>query len=145
MAERIFWIIILLLALVLLFFAIGYTSPISYDPIGPRPFPILLLIFLAIISVLAGFFAFKDKAQPLDVNLRVILLVIVLLVYGLLFESLGYIPATFLSVLVISNLFGGTLKKNLIVALVIALVSYWFFAFPLDISLPMGVLRGFWR
>ena len=47
MVLRIFSALLALTALGLLVLAWGYTAPIAYDPIGPRPYPILILSLFA--------------------------------------------------------------------------------------------------
>ena len=43
--ERVFSGLMALFSLFLIYLAIGYVAPIAYDPISPRPYPILILIF----------------------------------------------------------------------------------------------------
>ena len=40
--ERAFSGLMALFSLFLVYLAIGYVAPIAYDPIGPRPYPILI-------------------------------------------------------------------------------------------------------
>ena len=46
--ERWFSGLLALAAIGLLTLAWGYTAPIAYDPIGPRPYPMLILSLLAL-------------------------------------------------------------------------------------------------
>ena len=55
MVLRIFSAILALAALGLLVLAWGYTAPIAYDPIGPRPYPILILSLFAFLLFLGQF------------------------------------------------------------------------------------------
>ena len=46
--ERLFSGLMALVSLFLIYLAIGYVAPIAYDPIGPRPYPILIFSLLAL-------------------------------------------------------------------------------------------------
>ncbi|MFA9486256.1 tripartite tricarboxylate transporter TctB family protein [Moraxella haemolytica] len=145
MVDRIFSGLMLLVSLILLVIAWGYTAPISYDPIGPRPYPVMLLVLLAILTAIIAFrpAKFSEKIQ-LGLNIPIIknlvLCTIAMILYAVLFEMLGYIIATALMAWVVGVLFGGHWLKALIASTIMAVATYFLFNGPLEVSLPAGVL-----
>lgn len=145
MIDRIFSGLMLLVSLGMIVMAWGYTAPIAYDPIGPRPYPVMLLTLLAILTAIIAFrpakFAEKIElglTKPIIKNLALCTLAMAL--YAVLFESLGYIVSTTLMAWAVGVLFGGKWHKALIASVVMAVASYFFFNGPLEVSLPAGVL-----
>jgi putative tricarboxylic transport membrane protein len=62
------------------------------------------------------------------------------MVYGALFQTLGFWLATTVMAVPVGMAFGGTLKKSLIGGLVMGLGFYVLFDKLLDVILPTGVL-----
>ncbi|OOR90390.1 tripartite tricarboxylate transporter TctB family protein [Moraxella bovis] len=146
MVVRIFSGLMLLVSLILLVMAWGYTAPISYDPIGPRPYPVMLLTLLAVLSAVIVFrpAKFAEKIElglnkPIIKNLA--FCTIAMTLYAVLFEMLGYIVATTLMAWAVGVLFDGKWHKTLIASLVMAVGTYYLFNGPLEVSLPAGILR----
>lgn len=52
--ERLFSGLLALVSLGCIYLAMGYTAPIAYDPIGPRPYPILIFSMLAVGSLIVA-------------------------------------------------------------------------------------------
>lgn len=146
MVDRIFSGLMLLVSLILLVMAWGYTAPISYDPIGPRPYPVMLLILLAVLSAVIAFRPAK-LAEKIDLGLNkpiiknLALCTVAMLLYAVLFETLGYIVATTLMAWVIGVLFNGKWHKALIASTIMAVGTYYLFNGPLEVSLPAGILE----
>lgn len=143
--ERIFSGILLVVSLILLVMAWGYTAPIAYDPIGPRPYPVILLSLLAFFCALIVFRPKKLGEQismgltkPIIKNL--IICGVAMLLYGVLFEWLGYIIATVLMATVVGLLFDGKKVPTMIASVVMAVLTYLLFDKALDVSLPLGLL-----
>jgi putative tricarboxylic transport membrane protein len=122
------------------------TAPIG-DPLGPRAFPILLGVALVLAAILL---AIENHKMPkkewevlfsrrtLRVNGGIFLLSVV---YIIIFEPLGYIPATILYLLCLTNCLNrGRLFLNLVVSVGFALCSYGVFAKLLGASLPHGIM-----
>lgn len=146
MVDRIFSGLLLVVSLTMLVMAWGYTAPISYDPIGPRPYPVMILTLLAILSAVIAFrpakFAEKIKLgldKPIIKNL--VVCTVALGLYSVFFEMLGYIISTTLSAWVMGMLFGGKWHKALIASVVMAVGTYYLFMGPLEVSLPSGLLK----
>ncbi|MFL1731440.1 tripartite tricarboxylate transporter TctB family protein [Moraxella oculi] len=143
--ERIFAFVLLGISVVMIIMAWGYTAPIAYDPIGPRPYPILLLSLMAIGSALLAFQPAKFMKQidygwnkPVVKNL--ILCMLALLLYGALFEILGYVISTSLMAFAVGLLFHGKAIPTAISSVMMALLTYLLFERVLDVSLPSGLL-----
>lgn len=145
MTEKIFSGVLLIFALIFLYMAWGYTAPIAYDPIGPRPFPVLLL---GMLSVGSAVLAFRPRrfSEKIDLQLtppiikNLVLCVVVMLLYAVLFEILGYVIATALMAWAVGILFAGKIWHSLLASVVLAILSYLLFDKVLDVSLPAGLL-----
>lgn len=145
MTERIFSGCLFLVSLAMMVMAWGYVAPIAYDPIGPRPYPVILLVLLAFFSALLVFRPKKLSEQismgltkPIIKNL--LICGTAMLLYGVLFEWLGYVIATSLMAFVIGLLFGGKKVPTAISSVVMAVLTYLLFEKALDVSLPSGLL-----
>ena len=136
-ADRILGIVLLGLAAFIAVQAMQLHVPFSYDPLGPKAFPIGLSILLAVLSLVLVIRPGANAEWPRGVLLLKILAVLgALLVYALLFTRLGYLPATTLVVLVLSLLFGAPWGKAMISAVLVALGSYLLFTEAMGIPLP---------
>ncbi|EGV35093.1 tripartite tricarboxylate transporter TctB family protein [Neisseria weaveri] len=139
--ERWFSAVLLLAALFLLYLAWGYTAPISYDPLGPRPYPLLILSLLALCCL---FLAVRPKQEWIDLGYTPPLLkklglcLLVLLAYAVLFELLGFPLATALMAFAVGRFFGGSTKACLISGVALGAGLYILFDRLLDVPLPVG-------
>lgn len=146
MVDRIFSGLLLLVSLAMLVMAWGYNAPIAYDPIGPRPYPVMILILLAILVAIIAFRPAKF-AENIDLGLNkpiiknLVFCTIAMILYAVLFEVLGYILATTLMAWAVGVLFGGKVHKALIASLVMAVGTYFLFNGPLEVTLPAGILE----
>lgn len=146
MVDRIFSGLMLVVSLILLIMAWGYTAPISYDPIGPRPYPVILL---GLLIILTGIIAFRPAkfAEKISLGLdkpiikNLVLCTVAMTLYAILFEMLGYIVATTLMAWGIGILFGGHWLRALIASTIMAVATYFLFNGPLEVTLPAGVLE----
>jgi len=113
--------------------------PFSYEPVGPKAFPIALSIILALLASVLIFRPGENGHWPNKaLALKLIKVLGVLVVYASLFTQLGFIVTTFFAVLALSRLFGATWKKALITSFLMVLCSYLLFTQALGISLPDG-------
>ena len=81
-----------------------------------------------------------ELTKPIIKNLA--LCALALLVYGLIFEELGFILATILMSFAVGLLFAGNPLKSLIFSVVISISLYVLFDMLLDVKLPLGLLSG---
>ncbi|MCQ4345896.1 tripartite tricarboxylate transporter TctB family protein [Pseudomonas stutzeri] len=142
MYDRLFGSVWLLLCAGLAVIAWGFQPPFSYDPVGPRAYPLLLLgllgagaLWLVIRPVLHRHLL--NAAQ----SLRALLCVAGLLAFALLFEPLGFVPATALAAAGLGLLFGGRPLPCALSGVVMGLLLYLLFDLLLDVPLPLGVLE----
>ncbi len=139
--ERSFSGFLFLSALLLIYLAWGYTAPISYDPLGPRPYPILILSLLAFCSLLL-ILKPKQKTSELGYTTPMIkklaFCLLAMFAYSLLFELLGFPLATALMAFVIGKLFGGTSTACAISSIALGAGFYLLFDMFLDVPLPLG-------
>lgn len=119
----------------------GYVADYSYEPLGPRAFPLLLAAGLGlsglwlVLRPSIGAEAFKGvpwKATALCAG--------AVLLYALLFQWLGFALATTLMALPVGLAFGGGWKPSLAGGVVLGLGFHVVFDKLLDVTMPAGVL-----
>lgn len=138
--ERAFALLLALLSLFLLYLAWGYQAPISYDPLGPRPYPLLILSLLAGGSLWLALGRREISKLGYSPALlgKLTICFLMLLAYGLTFELLGFPLATALMALVVGRLFGGSWGRSALAGLALGLGFYLLFDRLLDVPLPLG-------
>ena len=169
MADRILGIGCLLLGAAMAWASRSYAAEISYEPVGPRAFPLLLAAIFALIGAWLLVTGGRPAAKPADLAsvslaepppgsgnaeaataivppvpphnlIAVAMCAVAVLVYGALFQPLGFVLATALMTVPVAKAFGGTLKGGLIGGLVMGFGFYLLFDKLLDVVLPTGVL-----
>jgi putative tricarboxylic transport membrane protein len=120
----------------------GYAPPISYEPVGPSAFPLLLSglmaaggAWLLVRPSLRG--AAVYRGVPIKPT---VLCAVALLVYALLFEWLGFAAATTVMALPIGLAFGGNWKQALAGGAGLGIALFFLFDKLLDVVLPTGAL-----
>lgn len=140
MYDRLFGAVWLLLCAGLALIAWGFQPPFSYDPVGPRAYPLLLLGLMG-----AGALWMLLRPSHLEhllnraQSLRALLCVLSLLAYALLFETLGFVLSTALAAALLGRLFGGKPLPCLISGVLMGVLLYVLFDLILDVPLPLGV------
>ena len=118
-----------------------YAAPISYEPVGPRAFPLLLAALLAIggawLLVRPGANDHWLHTVPLRPLAGVIVAVFV---YVLLFQWLGFTLATVLMAVPVGMAFGGSWRQSLAGGVGLGLLLFLGFDKLLDVVLPSGLL-----
>jgi putative tricarboxylic transport membrane protein len=124
-------------------FAQAYVAPISYEPVGPRAFPMVLAALLGVgglwLALRPGAKA-KAEARQTSQLKSLGLAVAAVFAYALLFERLGFTLATALMALPVGMAFGGSWKQALASGLGLGLAFYLLFDKLLDVVLPTGWL-----
>lgn len=140
MSDRIFAGFWLLLCIGGLFIGWGIQSEYSYEPLGPRPFPLAILSLMALCAALL----LLNKPQVVEwphskVMQRLLVLVITLVLYAWGFEWLGFPLATTLLTFSIGLLFQASLLAAAVSGAVMGVALYYAFDRLLDVTLPLGV------
>lgn len=148
MHDRIFAGSNLLLCLLLAVLAWAYQAPFTYEPVGPRAFPLLLLLLItaALLYLLCKPLS-RQKVQEepaLDrhVSRKIVLCVAALLVYSALFEVMGFILSSVLFAVAMARLYGASWLQSGIGGGLIAVGLYLLFDYGLDVPLPLGMLAA---
>jgi putative tricarboxylic transport membrane protein len=139
-SERIFGIFLLLIAAGGIFFGWGLAAPISYEPVGPRAFPLLVFALLTVCSL--GLIATRRPPTawaPAPVLRRIGAMFVIILGYALLFDLLGFILATTLASVPLGMLFGGSWKQSVIGGAGLGVGLFLLFDRLLDVALPTGL------
>ncbi|WP_313690097.1 tripartite tricarboxylate transporter TctB family protein [Pantoea sp.] len=139
MSDRIFAAIWLALCIGGLFIGWQIQSEYSYEPVGPRPFPLLLLGLMGICALLMLLRKPDAVLWPAPAILKKLLtLSIMLVLYGWLFEQLGFALCTTLLTFGIGLLFGARWWAAVISGGVMGMALFYAFDHLLDVTLPVG-------
>jgi putative tricarboxylic transport membrane protein len=119
----------------------GYAAQISYEPVGPRAFPMLLAVLIG----LAGLWLVirpSDHSAAVEAGRLPMLLATAAaaLVYAYLFQWLGFPLATALMAVPVGMAFGGNWWKSLLGGIGLGLGFFLLFDKMLDVVLPSGLL-----
>jgi putative tricarboxylic transport membrane protein len=141
MSDRILGAVCIVASAGMAWAARDYAAAISYEPVGPRAFPLLLAGLMAIGGgwlvarpvLRGGAFA----GVPMKATL---LCAFAVLAYALLFERLGFALATAVMAVPVGMAFGGSLKRSLAGGAGLGLVLFLLFDKLLDVVLPTGLL-----
>ncbi|MEQ1963535.1 tripartite tricarboxylate transporter TctB family protein [Xenorhabdus khoisanae] len=139
MSDRIFAVIWLVLCGIGLVIGWGIHSEYSYEPLGPRPFPIAIISLMAFCALLL-LFKKPDPIQwpAIQVLRRLVLLIASLVIYAWSFEWLGFPLATTLLTISVALLFNATLPAAIISGIFLGISLFFAFDRLLDVTLPVG-------
>jgi putative tricarboxylic transport membrane protein len=141
MSDRVFSAVWLAFCAVVAWLAWQIEAPFSYEPIGPRAFPLLLAAAMALSSAWLLAKPGPEPAWPRGpLRGKVVALLAAFVGYALLFEPLGFPVATALSTLVIGRVFGGRWLACAIAGVAMGGGLYFFFDTLLEVTLPLGRL-----
>jgi putative tricarboxylic transport membrane protein len=142
MSDRILGAACVVLAAGMAWFAKDYAAPISYEPVGPRAFPLLLAALMAAGGAWLVVRPSSHDSGLSFAHLRTLGLAAgAVFAYALLFELLGFTVATALMAIPVGMAFGGTWKQALAGGAGLGIVLYVLFDKLLDVVLPTGLLR----
>jgi putative tricarboxylic transport membrane protein len=119
----------------------------TYSRVGPRVFPFAVGIGLIVVGLIYTFESWRGVQTPADDHqvrfLPVAFISAGLILDAVLLKSLGFIPAsTLLFVLVTAGMGSRRHLRDLIAGAVLSTIAYLTFVYGLGLSLPAGVLRG---
>ncbi|MGE0313037.1 MAG: tripartite tricarboxylate transporter TctB family protein [Lautropia sp.] len=159
MGDRLLGALCVAVACAMAWAAQGYAAEISYEPVGPRAFPMLLALLMA----LGGFWLLAkpagrdrppsphgaapgsaagsavDGAPPAPWS-AIVLVSAALIGFAVLFQLLGFTLATALMAIPVGMAFGGSWKQSLAGGVGLGLCLYLLFDRLLDVVLPTGLL-----
>ncbi|MDP9524924.1 tripartite tricarboxylate transporter TctB family protein [Pseudomonas protegens] len=146
LVQRLFAAVLLLACAALALMAWPYQAAFSYEPVGPRAFPLLMLglMGLALLYMLFRPAPIKhsEDEPPLDRQTltKITLCVTLLLVFACTFEPLGFILASILIGVPMARLYGGRWLPSLVIISLLSVGLYWLFDRVMDVPLPLGLL-----
>ncbi len=144
--QRIFASVLLLACAILAVMAWPYQAAYSYEPVGPRAYPLLMLGLLALASlymlIRPAPIALKEDEQPLDAPTlkKIGACILLLLIFAGLFEPAGFIIASIVIGIPMGRLYGGRWVPSIVCAVVMSIGLYLLFDKVMDVPLPLGLL-----
>ncbi|OYQ22024.1 hypothetical protein B7L09_09960 [Pseudomonas mandelii] len=145
--QRIFASVLLLACLSLVLMAWPYQAPFSYEPIGPRAFPLLMLGLMGLGLVYMLFrpqptkHTEEEPALDRDTLVKIGICVTLLIVFAATFESLGFILSSMLIGIPMARLYGGRWLPSVVIVTLMAIGLYLLFDKAMDVPLPLGLLE----
>lgn len=144
--QRIFASVLLLVCVGLALMAWPYQAAFSYEPVGPRAFPLLMLGLMGVALLYMVFrpaaIKHSEDEPPLDRETltKIAICVALLLVFAGLFEPLGFILSSILIGIPMARLYGGRWLPSIVVTTLMAIGLYLLFDRVMDVPLPLGLL-----
>jgi putative tricarboxylic transport membrane protein len=144
--QRIFASALLLACIGLALMAWPYQAAFSYEPVGPRAFPLLMLglmgLGLLYMLIRPTPIVHSDDDPKLDRQTlnKIGLCVVLLLIFAGLFEPLGFILSSILIGIPMARLYGGRWGPSIIVTTLMSIGLYLLFDKLMDVPLPLGLL-----
>jgi putative tricarboxylic transport membrane protein len=141
MSDRILGAVCMVVGAGMAWAARGYVAPISYEPVGPSSFPMLMA---GLMAAAGAWLVVRPGPHKFDMPLSHLmpfgLSVAAVFIYAGMFQILGFTVATTVMALPVGMAFGGGWKKSLAGGVRLGLVLYLLFDKLLDVVLPTGVL-----
>ncbi|VVN97303.1 tripartite tricarboxylate transporter TctB family protein [Pseudomonas fluorescens] len=144
--QRIFASVLLLACIGLALMAWPYQAAFSYEPVGPRAFPLLMLGLMGLGLLYMLFrptpIVHSDDDPRLDRETlnKIGICVVLLLIFAGLFEPLGFILSSILIGIPMARLYGGRWGPSIIVTTLMSIGLYLLFDKLMDVPLPLGLL-----
>jgi putative tricarboxylic transport membrane protein len=141
MSDRLFGVVALAVCVAMAAAAWQLEPPISYEPLGPSAFPLLLAALMAALGLNFVLRPAAGAHWPQGaLRLKVAAMVVMLLGYALLFQPLGFVAATALLTIGLGRLFGAGWRGSVVAGPLLGLGLFLLFDRLLDVALPMGAL-----
>jgi putative tricarboxylic transport membrane protein len=142
--DRLAAVVILLGGLAYIREALSYRGAAVGDVVGPMLYPLLLGILVVILAVFLFIGARPEKSEGTfqNVHFRPLLLAAAVLAYVLLMEPVGFVPTTFVFLVVATVWLGErSWPKSIGLAAGLTVVLWYVFNRIFELNLPMGFLR----
>ena len=141
MSDRIFSAVWIAFCAAAAWFAWQIDAPFSYEPIGPRAFPLMLAVAMAMSAI---WLLAKPSPEPDwprgELRPKALVLIASFVAYAMLFEPIGFPVSTALVTVAIGRTFGGSWKGGVIAGVSLGAGLWFFFDKMLDVTLPLGQL-----
>jgi putative tricarboxylic transport membrane protein len=144
--QRLFAAALLVVCVSLAIMAWPYQASFSYEPVGPRAYPLLLLLLMCLsllyMIVRPAPVVHSEDEPPLDRHslTKIGACVGLLLLFAGFFEPLGFILSSLIIGLPMARLYGARWLPALVVIPLSTLALYILFDRVMDVPLPMGLL-----
>ncbi|WP_458526814.1 tripartite tricarboxylate transporter TctB family protein [Onishia taeanensis] len=141
--DRIFGVLMIVLAVAYGWGATQFPEPFGggAEAVGPETFPLLLAVVLTLSSLYMIVRPDPDNAWPWSrTGVELVIAVVVLVLYAMLLQPLGFIPSTLLAVGTLCWRMGASPGKAYLTGGVAGVVVFLLFNFALDLALPLGLL-----
>lgn len=140
--DRIFGILMITLAMAYGWGATQFPEPFGgSEAVGPETFPLLLAVVLGLSSLYLIVRPDPDNAWPWSrTGIELLLAVLVLILYAMLLQPLGFIFSTTLAVGTLCWRMGSALIRAYVTGAVSGVLVFLLFGFALDLPLPLGLL-----
>ncbi|QJI41855.1 tripartite tricarboxylate transporter TctB family protein [Pseudomonas sp. ADAK2] len=144
--QRIFASVLLALCVGLALMAWPYQAAFSYEPVGPRAFPLLMLGLMGLGLLYMLFrptpIVHSEDDPKLDRETlnKIGICIVLLLIFAGLFEPLGFILSSILIGIPMARLYGGRWLPSIVVTTLMSVGLYLLFDKLMDVPLPLGLL-----
>ena len=146
LAQRVFASALLLVCVGLAAMAWPYQAAFSYEPVGPRAFPLLMLVLMGLGLIYMIFrpspvvHSEDDPKLDRETLTKIGLCIVLLLIFAGTFESLGFILSSILVGIPLARLYGGRWLPSCLIISLVSVGLYLLFDKAMDVPLPLGLL-----
>ena len=147
LAQRIFASALLLVCAGLAAMAWPYQAAFSYEPVGPRDFPLLMLALMGlglvymIVRPSPVVHSEDDPKLDRETLTKIGLCIVLLLIFAGTFEPLGFILSSILVGIPLARLYGGRWLPSSVIISLVSVGLYLLFDKAMDVPLPLGLLE----
>ena len=144
--QRILAPVLLLACVGLALMAWPYQAAFSYEPVGPRAFPLLMLglmglgLIYMIVRPTPVVHSEDDPQLDRDTLIKIGVCVVLLLIFAGTFEPLGFILSSILIGIPMARLYGGRWLPSVVIISLMSVGLYLLFDKAMDVPLPLGLL-----
>jgi len=144
--QRIFAAMLLVACAALALMAWPYQASFSYEPVGPRAYPLLMLGLMSLALIYMLFrpqptkHTEEEPALDRATLIKIGVCVTLLIVFATTFESLGFILSSMQIGIPMARLYGGRWVPSMVIVSLMAIGLYLLFDKAMDVPLPLGLL-----
>ncbi|MDY3331581.1 MAG: tripartite tricarboxylate transporter TctB family protein [Pelistega sp.] len=139
--DRVLGFAALIIAAFLTAFGYNLEPEFSYEPVGPKAFPLLIALVIGLCGLRLIITGGNDvEPNPKGANFRIFTMLVYVAAYAFLFQWLGFVISTALMTIFVARLFGGSWVKAIIGGVCMGILFFFLFDRGLDVVLPTGIL-----